>query len=544
MSTREILTLQFGHYSNYVGAHFWNIQELGFDYTGTVKAECNHDILYREGQTANGEVTYTPRLLLADLKGSLKTLPTSGGLEEPRVEEDLPWHTVERVEEPTASKNEFLHDIDGENSSNINNKEYNFEQDVQTWTDYLYPRFHPRSVNVIKEYQHGNENESFDYNCSGREIWKSNFGDTFSDKIRKYVEECDSMQGFHVNFDCTDGFSGLALGCIEHLADEYNKVILAFPIIASYFSDNNPSTEDEREKANIKDSVRLVNVALSIEELSQHSALFVPLCTGEKGWRKPGAPRAFDYINYKPEQYYHSSALLASAIDTLSHKYRHKANVHTMSDICADMTGYGRKMAAASFGMPVALKESEYLIDYLNTISKPLYKSITPSCKIATDKIFQLITVRGIPESYLKAPMKEAKDQMKLAAYRCSNVKEMFELYFQANNFLSATNVTVSEKPLDLKTPFPNIFSDCLNKYGFVKDDTVVQKVESCPVIAGFHNGNFMSDVIEKLHRDVSRIKFAKLHKFREQGLEEADYRECLDRLSEFKDNYEDDFEL
>lgn len=25
-STREILTLQFGNYANYVGAHLWNIQ--------------------------------------------------------------------------------------------------------------------------------------------------------------------------------------------------------------------------------------------------------------------------------------------------------------------------------------------------------------------------------------------------------------------------------------------------------------------------------------------------------------------------------------
>lgn len=352
------------------------------------------------------------------------------------------------------------------------------------------------------------------------------------------------MQGFHVNFDCTDGFAGLALGCIEYLTDDYNKNILAYPIIASHFTDNNSSTEEEREKSTLKDSIRLVNLAQTIEELSQHASFFVPLCTGEKGWRKPGNPRLFDHINYQPTEYYHTSALLASAIDTLSQKYRHKSNFHTMSDICADMTGYGRKMAAASLGMPFALNESEYLIDYLNNTTKPLYTSITPSCKIATDKIFQLITVRGIPESYLKAPLKEAKEQMNLPAYRCTNVKEMFELYFQANNFLSATNVTVCEKPLELKTPFPNIFSDSLNKYGFVKNDNQSQRTESCAVIAGYHNGNFMADVIEKLHRDVSRIKFAKLHKFQEQGLEEADYKESLDRLAEFKDNYEDDFEL
>lgn len=386
--------------------------------------------------------------------------------------------------------------------------------------------------------------ESFDILNTGRRLWKSDYGDTFSDNIRKYVEECDSMQGFHVNFDCTDGFSGLALGCIEHLADEYTKPILSYPIIASYFPDNNPTNQEQRDKSNLKDSTRLVNIALSLEQLSEHATMFVPICTGEKGWRKPGNPRTFHYMDYNPELYYHSSAILATAADTLSQKYRHKSNIFTMSDVCVDMTGYGRKMAVSSLGMPFALNESGYLIDYLNNITKPIYSPITPSCKIGTDKIFQLITVRGISESYLKAPLKEAMAQMNLPAYRCNTVKEMFELYFQANNFLSATDVTVCANPLELKTPFPRIFSDTFNKYGFVKDDNRQEKVESCAVIAGYHNGQFVAEMLEKLHREVSRIKFAKLHKFGEEGLEAAEYKECLDSLLQFKDNYEDDFEL
>ncbi|VVC93524.1 protein misato [Leptidea sinapis] len=543
MSTREILTLQFGHYSNYVGAHFWNIQELSFDYTGTIKTEVNHDILYREGQNANGQTTYTPRLVLSDLKGSLKTLPATGGLLQ-ETAEDFEWDVVEKIEEPTTSKNEYLSDIDSENPPDTQNKKYNLDETVNTWTDYLYPRFHSQTVNIVKEYSHS-DNNGFDISCMGRSLWKSDYGETFSDKIRKYVEECDNMQGFQVNFDCYDGFSGLALGCIEHLTDEYTKPILAHPMIASYFSDNNPSSQEERDKSNLKDSVRLVNIALSLEELAQHTNLFVPLCTGEKGWRKPGSPRLFEHVYYKPELYYHSSALLAAAMDVLSQKYRQKSNFFTMSDICADLTGYGRKMASASFQLPFAMKESEYLIDYLNNNTKPLYTSITPSCKIANDKIFQLITVKGVPESCLKAPMDQAKQQMGLAAYRCRNVKEMFELYFQANNFLSATNITICEKPLEVKTPFPNIFSEDLNKYGFVRDGgNMTERIESCPTIAGYHNGNFMANMIEKLHRETSRIKFEKLHKFKEEGLEPAEYLEVLNRLSEFKDNYEDDLEL
>lgn len=375
-------------------------------------------------------------------------------------------------------------------------------------------------------------------------MWKSDYGDAFENNIRKYVEECDSMQGFNITLDSTDGFAGLALGCIELLADEYTKPILAYPIIASHFSDNNPSTPEERDKATLKDSSRLANIALAIQELSEYATMFVPLCTSDKGWRKPGNPRLFDHISYKPEIYYQSSALLASALDTLSQKYRHKSNTYTLSDICADMTGYGRKMAAASLGIPFAFSDSQYLIEYLNETTKPIFSTITPSCKLASDKIFQVITVRGIPESYLKAPPNKAKEQLNIPAYRCNNVKEMFELYFQANNFLSATNVTVCEKPIELKTPYPRFFSKNLTKYGLIDTGNNDERVESCAVVAGYHNGNFMTDMLEKLHREVSRIKFAKLHKFAEEGLEASDYSESLNKLAEFKDNYEDNFEL
>ncbi|XP_068630515.1 protein misato [Battus philenor] len=544
MSTREILTLQFGHYSNHIGAHYWNIQELSFDYTGTQKNECNHDILYREGQNSKGEVTYTPRLLLSDLKGSLKSLPVSGGLPDDALQEEVKWKAVEKIEQSVEDKNEYLTDIDTKPINEVATKHYGLENSINTWTDYLYPRLHPRTINVVKEYQHGAEKECFDVFHTGQSIWKQEYGDAFSDKIRNYVEECDSMQGFQVNFDCTDGFAGLALGSIEHLADEYSKPILAYPIIASHYADNNPLTPEQREISNLKDTFRLVNLAFSVEQLSQIATFFVPLCTGEKGWRKPGNAIKFDFLNYNPELYYHTAAILASAMDTLNQKYRHKNNFYTLSDVCTDMTGFGRKMAAASLRLPLALKQSEYLIEFLDQNENALCTSITPSCKIASDKLFQLITVRGIEESCLKAPMRAGEKQMNLAAYKCSNVKEMFELYFQAHNLLSATNVTICNNPLQTKTPYPSIFSEKLNKYGFVSDENNLTKIESCPVIAGYHSGNFLSHTLEKLHREVSRIKFAKLHKFRAEGCEAEEFKECLERLSEFKDNYDDDFEL
>ena len=76
---RAVITLQLGNYSNYVGAHFWNIQESAFVFPSsnntTFVPDINNRVLFREGVTgfshSDGQPTYTPRLVSVDLKGAL-----------------------------------------------------------------------------------------------------------------------------------------------------------------------------------------------------------------------------------------------------------------------------------------------------------------------------------------------------------------------------------------------------------------------------------------------------------------------------------------
>ena len=61
------------------------LQEAGFVYGGNDGSsgelfEVDNDVLFREGLTMKGEVTYTPRLLSLDLQGSLGLLPQCGEL--------------------------------------------------------------------------------------------------------------------------------------------------------------------------------------------------------------------------------------------------------------------------------------------------------------------------------------------------------------------------------------------------------------------------------------------------------------------------------
>ena len=75
-NNKAVITLQVGHYANFVGTHFWNAQELSFQVERD-KNDLDHDVFFREGCLNNGnskEVTYTPRLVSVDLKGALGKL--------------------------------------------------------------------------------------------------------------------------------------------------------------------------------------------------------------------------------------------------------------------------------------------------------------------------------------------------------------------------------------------------------------------------------------------------------------------------------------
>ena len=264
--SKPLITIQCGNYSNYLGSHFWNLQESGFVYQQGQSSqrdeilEIDNDVLYREGKTLNKEITFTPRLISVDLKGSLGSLPECGELygkiSIPKEESlALHWsggHQVFR-EEPFV-KNEFLtelnegtenvlneKDIDkclDEDDMNNEKKLYNLEGSVNFWSDYLGARYHPRSILLCENFQHKNTMHPFDAWGLGRDVWtdSSNFGDQMEDRVRWYAEECDVLGGFQLVSDNHDGFGGLSAKIAELLADEYHtKPVLSFPTSPAQF---------------------------------------------------------------------------------------------------------------------------------------------------------------------------------------------------------------------------------------------------------------------------------------------------------------------
>ncbi|XP_073827940.1 misato mitochondrial distribution and morphology regulator [Musca autumnalis] len=574
-NVREILTLQFGNYANYVGTHWWNIQESGFSYDSSAgPSEICHDVLYREGVNHNRQTTYTPRLLLVDLDGSLKHLPREGELygnslkreiheklfpqdgEEAaeehesvkKLKEDIPWQptNVEIVAEKETKKHEFQEDLDNAATSAIENKKYNLADNTDSWADFLYGRYHPRTVHIIKQYRHDLEKQTFDTFGNGVQLWKTEqFEDDFCDRIRQYVEECDFIQGFQTLFDAFNGFGGMATQCMEHLNDEYGKANLAVPL----YTPKNVFYETADEA--MSDSVRVVNSALAFSQLIEQANLFVPLSTQDRVWRQLGSSRKFNSIEFRNDNLYQTSAILASYLDTISLRYRLKdaPASNTLAGFCGDMTNYGRKFAAAAFNLPFTMEYNMDLIDCLDKFEGPLFTQLTPNCKVGSDYVIQSLCVRGIPLYRLKRPREACnKEQMRMAAYRCESVSEMFQLYLQCSNHSGMAHVTSIKSPMPTRLPYPDeIFGDHITESGFIHPSEKRpegKRVNTVPCVAAIQSSSELGDTLENLHREAKRIKIAKLHRFKAAGLEDDDYVEVLESLLQFKDNYEDNFEL
>lgn len=520
-SCGEIITLQFGHYANFVGTHFWNLQEQSFSFYKTKsddKKEINNDVLYREGINEKGQVTYTPRLLLVDLKGSLNALSHESELYNSTNEAEkvnVIWdNNIELKKEETLMKNEFQKDLEVFGDIQAN-KHYNLDNDVNVWSDFLYSRFHPRTINIVNDYQHSEQ--SFDVFSLGSTAWNDcNFEDAFCDKIRNYVEECDYIQGFQVFHDATNAFSGMASSCLHYLDEEYRKTNFVVPVIPSYYNDYLYKTDEEKQLSVLKDSIRTLNLLFSFTSLRENCSLFAPLCTGKNGWRQPGDKREFYHTKYKPESWYHSSAILAAAIDTFSLKYRLNSSGYILQDLAADLTSYNRKACMGSVCLPFSINIDCDLLECLDNWEGPLTKSITPSCTLGTDQMIQLYSMRGIPEYRLKKVDVASKSQRSLEAYKHNSIKEMLEFYLYCNTHASINNVVNVEKPLVVKTPYPKIFDENVGVNGNIigKNRPENLDVLEVPILAGLHNGPPIGNMLEYLYNASKKINFLKIHQF------------------------------
>lgn len=498
--------------------------------------------------------------MLIDHESALAHLPSDGGLYGDQTallnkvnaddgvisEADMLWdpECLEVLKDEPIKKPEYQQDLD-EATSSVEEKQYDFRNSTKSWTDFMYTRLHPRSINTLPAFIKSND-VAFDCFSRGTQVWSERyFDDEFSDRIRKYTEECNNCQGFQTLFDGSDAFSGLSIKILQHIQDDYGKTCFTIPI----YSPQQIHCGKEAPDA-LCDSTRVINAALTFGNLIDYSSLILPLSTMGRCWRNLSRPRIFPHFKYDSSNLYETSAILATYLDTISLRYRVGEMIDSchLASFCNDLTNYGRKQAAAGLAMPLNMSAEQDLIDCLDHLDGKLFTQLSPHSEIGTDRIVQSVCVRGIPEERVKNKKSQQviERQRKMAAYRCDSVAEMFQLYFQCSNYNSLSHVSAVQSGVPTRKPFPiECFDSRLNAKGFLNEfETEVTKVTSAPILATAQCSNKIGETLETLHREAKRIKIARIHRFKESGLEVDEFEEILENLLLFKDNYDDAFEL
>ncbi|XP_030866596.3 protein misato homolog 1 isoform X2 [Gorilla gorilla gorilla] len=558
---REVLTLQLGHFAGFVGAHWWNQQDAALGRATDSKeppGELCPDVLYRTGRTLHGQETYTPRLILMDLKGSLSSLKEEGGLyRDKQLDAAIAWQgKLTTHKEELYPKNPYLQDFlsaegvlssdgvwrvksipNGKGSSPLTTATtpkplIPTEASIRVWSDFLRVHLHPRSICMIQKYNHDGEAGRLEAFGQGESVLKEpKYQEELEDRLHFYVEECDYLQGFQILCDLHDGFSGVGAKAAELLQDEYSgRGIITWGLLPG------PYHRGEAQR-NI---YRLLNTAFGLVHLTAHSSLVCPLSLGGSLGLRPEPPVNFPYLHYDATLPFHCSAILATALDTVTVPYRLCSSPVSMVHL-ADMLSFcGKKVVTAGAIIPFPLAPGQSLPDSLMQFGgatpwTPLSACGEPS---GTRCFAESVVLRGIDRACHTSQLTPGTSPPS-ALHACTTGEEILAQYLQQQQpgVMSSSHLLLT--PCRVAPPYPHLFSSC-SPPGMVLDGSPKGAVESIPVFGALCSSSSLHQTLEALARDLTKLDLRRWASFMDAGVEHDDVAELLQELQSLAQCYQD----
>ncbi|KAH7673524.1 Members of tubulin/FtsZ family domain-containing protein [Dioscorea alata] len=527
---KEIVTIQVGDFSNYIGSHFWNFQDellgLAHEPDGDPiykNMPLNMDVLYRAGETQEGIATYCPRLISVGLQGSLGTLSTLDslyyGIPSPDTSEIITWSgdVSKHISEP-RKKNLFLQSLDeewqgkststgsdavegrGDAQIQIQDKDRVecLENGVQYWTDFSKVQYHPRSLFEL----HGSWTniQKFDNYGIGKDVLSEGSQvEEMSERLRFFVEECDRIQGIQFVVDDSGGFSSVAATYLEDIADEYpNTPILLY------------AARSPRSYSNIvskKESIsKCLHDAISFSRLSSLCKLMVPI-----GLPSLSKSKFSSVLHIEDQKLFHSSAVYAASIHSISIPFR--------LEMLGPATNSSNAIGAINIGEAVQMLSShasQNMVCALNvampapsSIDEQRQGSILRSLHSLTPEIqedaedfraVETMIVHGTLYSRgHRASVSQVEDSI-CASYEHEPQKPLF------------SHLTVALCPLPIPLPFPSIFKSHVGRHGELLPGSTQSEqpkgsldINSVPMAARLRSSNAIIPYIQRRLASIQR---------------------------------------
>ncbi|XP_060167240.1 uncharacterized protein LOC132598410 [Lycium barbarum] len=479
---REIVTIQVGNYANFIGSHFWNFQDELLGLAESPESDQvfkNHsldmDVLYRTGETQQGLLTYTPRMVSVNFQGSLGSVSSRGSLynqipansldvmtwkgrvttqtSEP-FKRNLFLQSLSEEEQESMGKANGLDNVNNNSRAEIQDKDIVecLESDVQYWTDFSKVHYHPQSLYEVSGLWA--DIQDFDNYGLGKEAYCGHqHGEEIDDRLRFFIEECDHIQGIQCIVDDSGGFSGVSAMFLESIADEYPNV----PVLL--YNARNPSLHME-PKGRKQTISRNLHDAVSFSKLSELCKLIIPV-----GLPSLSGSRASQFLSIKDEKPYHSSAVYASAMHSFSLPFRMNLSGPSAESICMsgalDMHGIVQMLAGQTRQnmvtiLDVAMPAPSLSGDRAQQCFLGNLQPLTPDVAEDVEDFHAVETMNihgAVTSGNQRASINEVKDAVE-AAYDNSVTRPKF------------SHLSASTCPLPIPLPFPLIFGNRIGQHG------------------------------------------------------------------------------
>lgn len=239
LMTKQLVTVQVGTYSNYLGAHFWNLQD---EYLATPAhlRELSPNVLFREVRPSSrayaSGLRYAPRVQVIDSGGAFGALSHDAGvvLSKHISKSNLPvssWHGKEQqfMHDPIAPSS-YIQQLQEEEAEQLDHlppsgnpsvapvRDTGLEHRVNYWSDFLKVRLHSRTCFKIPAVHHQVSN--IKHFQTGTDLATSSLLDDMYDDLRFFIEESDSFGGINVLSNADDAFSGLTASYMSYIMEE------------------------------------------------------------------------------------------------------------------------------------------------------------------------------------------------------------------------------------------------------------------------------------------------------------------------------------
>ncbi|KAF0427634.1 tubulin nucleotide-binding domain-like protein [Gigaspora margarita] len=546
----EIVTLQFGHFSNFVGAHFWNTQEKYFSFdTGqhAQEIEVLHDTLFRAGVTQNGIETYTPRLMIYDLKGGFGSIKKMNKLydEISDYQKNCNWSwKSETYAQAPYPKNEYLQNLEEEEEKGISaeyadnmdnmevdstEKDFHLDETVKMWSDFNRIYYHPRSINTISNYSLGDDSMPFDVFSYGKNAYFSQQKeeDSFEENFRFFIEECDTIQGFQVMTNIIDGFGGFTCSFIERLREEYPKT----PVISFGITDG----QEWSPIGHRRYFKQIMNSSLSTIYLSELSSLFIPLNVHTNFLKHDSTKFIQPTINLP----YHSSCVLSAAIETSTFPFRSRRNTIHMHDFVTRLNWHGNtKIGTLDFAFPLPMNvygdiDTQTL---LSNDDRSVLNDLSFPPEPHTSTVYgQSVVVRGIPDEFRAVSGTEKKKSSDVT----SDIFARFQSLGGYSNSFFASNVFYP-----IPNSFPNIFKN-LNTDGYIDESAKfidTHPIHFAPTLSHITISTRVQKFLQNYKTELQKVNFNFFPEFDDgnEGLSHDDFLEAKESLNNLCEVYED----